>query len=296
MTDDIQASLEGHRVFITGAVAGLAAITLREQGLISVSLSSLTACSPVYASTAPQDLSGAAYAVPVTVCSSSPAGTIGGIGLVMPGAANICCTILPGDVIRFVKKAGQAQQIGIVAGIAWPEDRPMLCSRQGSKLQLQILAVGSQASSGAFQVQRQVQRQKTAAIPFSAVLSTACLLSEDEYSQCFPCAAHACPAVTCLRDKDGKLQELRDELAGLKPSWKRLEVLVQSVGDDQQVQSAICRYLVLKLASSLPHLSPSHARRCTQTCLHARVEGLSTLHLCLAYISQCVSVICQDEE
>lgn len=253
---------------ITGAAAGSTSSLPLPQGRASVNLSRLRACSPLYASTAPQALSGAAFAVPVSV-ASNPAQSIFGMGLVMRAAADICCTILPGDFICFRRKAGQPRQIGIVAGISWPGRQPSLCSRTDSSLTMQILLVASETASG-FYVQSLRQKPKSIKIPFSAVLSTACLLSVDEFRRAFPEAAHACPADTCLQYVHGKVQELLglpDEHAGPAPSWRRLEVLVQSVGADQQVHSAICRQVASILVSNLPISRDSRASMKTvQSC------------------------------
>ncbi len=234
---DLQAALEGHRVAISGAVTGPSSSQL-QHGHISVDISDLKAASPVYASTAPRDLSGAVSAVPVSgLCTNESVDPIAGLGLVMTQTGNISCAIFPGDLVCYKKQSAHAERIetGMVAKISWPEDRTQLCSRQSS-VKLVVLPSTAAASSS---------RLKEQTIPLAAVVSTACWLSAADHSRFFPDERYACAAASCLSGEFGRWQALLGKLAsrypGLIPSWKRVEVLVQRLGADHRVQSAICR-------------------------------------------------------
>ena len=234
--DDMQAGLDGHRVAITGAVKGSTSCSLLRPGYASVTLSNLKAASPVYASTAPRDLSGVSSAVPVYVYSTNePVDPILGLGLVKPGSADICCVILAGDLVCYKK---QPRQIGTVDKILWPDGDALQHVGLYSNVRLQIAPHAGAAAS--------TRHRKPQEVPLAALVSTACMLSEADYCKCFPgeaaYAAYACPAVTCLRTEvSSPKQQVSSQAAGATPSWRRLEVLVQCLGPDQQVQSAICR-------------------------------------------------------
>ncbi|KAK9864410.1 hypothetical protein WJX84_000409 [Apatococcus fuscideae] len=143
----------------------------------------------------------------------------------------------------------QARQIGVVAAVEWPDKAPQACSSQDLRIKLRVIPVASDAS-GTYQALRPGRSSAACSIPFSAVDCTACLLSSEEYKAAFPGEQYACPAATCLEDQDGRMQQLVAAadicLESLSPAWRRLEVLVQCLGPDHQVQSAICRLVEIE--------------------------------------------------
>ena len=234
-TSKLQACMEGHQVAITGAVSGSTSCQLQE-GAAQIDISNLKAANPAYASTAPKDLSGAVCAVPVSVyCTNETADSIQGLGVLMTSAGSISCVILPGDLLCF-KKPSRAAQFGMVSAISWSRDQGHSCSRQASDVKLEVEIASAATSS-------RPQKQE---ISLAMVLSMASWLSASDYHMFFPDEEHsyACPAATCLKDEHGRWQNLLSRItssASPIPAWKRLEVLVQKLGSDLQIQSAICR-------------------------------------------------------
>ncbi|KAK9839766.1 hypothetical protein WJX84_006532, partial [Apatococcus fuscideae] len=129
------------------------------------------------------------------------------------------------------------------------------------------LAVTGHVPSSPYQLDRKHTSSK---IAFSAVISTASVLSAEEYDAAFPQERLASPAVTCLRDQGGKIQRLiRDVVRReqhLPPAWRRLELLMQALGEGHPIQSAICMPLEIKTIT--PSSVPARLNLVVEAMLH----------------------------
>ncbi|KAK9818935.1 hypothetical protein WJX74_003009 [Apatococcus lobatus] len=251
-----QASLEGHKLAVTGAIQGRLPPSPNQQSPVHIDLRNIRACSPIFASSTPAQLSGADYIVPifsgcVDIDNASPLG----LGTVLPGSHDIQHVILRGDLVTFQKQANHPRQIGVVQDIEWPSEPPQPCSRQDSHLKLSLISVAGPVPPSPYQLARKPTPSKVA---FSAVISTAAVLSAEEHDAAFPQEELASPAVTCLKDQGGRVQRLVREVFGreqrLPPAWRRLELLVQALGVGRPIQSAICMPLDIDIItpSSVP--------------------------------------------
>ena len=240
----LQASLEGHRLAVTGAIRGLLQWSATQQSPLHATFSHVHACSPMFAASPPVQLCEADRIVPVLSSKDEDAADpLIGLGVIMQGSSDIQHVILKGDLVAFQKQANHARQVGIVKDIEWPCQPPQPCSRQDSRLKLSLVVVATAASSASSHYQI-AAKPSPSKVHFSAATSKAIVLSAQEHAIAFPQEEYASPAVTCLKDRAGKVQDLIRDILGkgrsMPPSWRRLEILVQAIGEHLPVQSAIC--------------------------------------------------------